>query len=318
MEKRNLGRSELKVTPLCLGGNVFGWTADEATSFDILDTYLEGGGNFVDTADVYSRWVPGHKGGESETILGRWIKDRHNRDKVIIATKLGSPMGENARGLSRRYIMEAVEASLSRLQTDYIDLYQAHNDDQDTPFEETLDAFDELVRQGKVRAIGASNISAARLEEALSVSKQHNFARYESIQPPYSLVSRTTYEGTLEEVALREEVGVITYSSLASGFLTGKYRAGADLPSSPRAQGIKTKYMNEHGYTILNELDRIASKYNATPTQVALAWIITRPGITAPIASATSITQTRELMGTLKLQLDKASLEALDRLSATQ
>lgn len=318
MEKRTLGRSEIKVTPLCFGGNVFGWTADEATSFDILDTFLEEGGDFIDTADVYSRWAPGHQGGESETVMGRWLKNRNKRDKVIIATKLGSPMGEHAKGLSRRYMMEAVEASLRRLQTDYIDLYQAHIDDQDTALEETLAAFNELITQGKVRAIGASNYTAGRLSEALSVSKQHNEARYESIQPPYSLANRSVYEGSLEELCLKEDVGVITYSSLASGFLTGKYRAGTNLPGSPRAQGVKKNYMNERGFAILNELDRIAARYDATITQVALAWIIARPGITAPIASTTSIAQTRELMGSLKLQLDKASIEALDRVSATQ
>jgi aryl-alcohol dehydrogenase-like predicted oxidoreductase len=313
MQLRQLGRSELHVAPLCLGGNVFGWTADEPTSFAVLDAYVEDGGNFVDTADVYARWVPGNSGGESETVLGRWMADRGNRDSVVVATKVGSEMGPDARGLSRRYIMTAVEDSLHRLQTDYIDLYQAHRDDETTPMDETLGAFDELVRQGKVRVIGASNFTRARLAEAHNVSEQHGYSRYESLQPPYSLVNRATYEPELEPYCREHEVGVITYSSLASGFLAGKYRPGQPLPSTPRAQGIQSKFMNEHGFRVLAEVDRVAAAHGATPAQVALAWQIVRPGITAPIASATSVPQLRELLGAIDLKLDPEAIRALDQ-----
>ena len=316
MQMRQLGRSDLHVAPLCLGGNVFGWTADEAASFAVLDAYLEAGGNFVDTADVYARWAPGNGGGESESVLGRWMASRKNRGSVIIATKLGSEMGPGQRGLSREYTMQAVEASLRRLQTDYIDLYQAHRDDPDTPLDETLAAFDELVKQGKVRAIGASNYTAARLAEARRISEERGYARYESIQPPYSLVQRQEYERELEPYCREHTVGVIPYSSLASGFLTGKYRPGQELPSTPRAGGIRQKYMNERGFAVVEELDRVAQSHDATPAQVALAWLIARPGMTAPIASATTVPQLKELMGAVDLQLAPASIAALDRVSA--
>ncbi len=316
MQFRQLGQSDLRVAPLCLGGNVFGWTADEDASFAVLDAYLEAGGNFVDTADVYARWAPGNSGGESESVLGRWMASRKNRDSVIIATKLGSEMGPDQKGLSRRYMTRAVEASLRRLQTDYIDLYQAHRDDPDTPLDETLAAFDELVKQGKVRAIGASNYTAARLAEARQVSEQRGYARYESIQPPYSLVQRAEYERELEPYCREHGVGVIPYSSLASGFLTGKYRPGQELPSTPRAGGIQQKYMNERGFAVVEELDRVAEAHGATPARVALAWLIARPGLTAPIASATTVPQVKELMGAVDLTLDPASIKALDRVSA--
>src|SRR2546425_4200693 len=250
MLTRKLGRTDLSVTPLCLGGNVFGWTADEQNSFAVLDAYVDGGGNFIDTADTYSTWVPGHVGGESESNLGRWLSTRNNRSRVIIATKVGSRMGTgpNAQGLSRQYILQEVEASLKRLQTDYIDLYQSHRDDPNTPLDETLAAFHDLVQQGKVRYIGASNYSAARLREALQVSDQHGYVRYECLQPPYSLVNRADYERELERLCLEKGLGVISYSSLASGFLTGHYRPGQDLPSSPRAKRIQERYMNEKGF----------------------------------------------------------------------
>ena len=318
MQLRQLGQSDLRVAPLCLGGNVFGWTADEAASFAVLDAYLEAGGNVVDSADVYARWAPGNSGGESEAVLGRWMASRKNRGSVIIATKLGSEMGPGQKGLSRRYMMQAVEASLRRLQTDYIDLYQAHRDDPDTPLDETLAAFDELVKQGKVRAIGASNYTAARLAEARQISEQRGYARYESIQPPYSLVQRAEYERELEPYCREHNVGVIAYSSLASGFLTGKYRPGQELPSTPRAGGIQQKYMNERGFAVVAELDRVAEAHGATPAQVALAWLIARPGITAPIASATTVPQLRELMGAVDLTLDADSIRALDRVSTAQ
>lgn len=317
MLERTIGRTDLSVSPLCFGGNVFGWTADEKTSFAVLDAYVEGGGNFIDTADVYSTWLPGHVGGESESILGKWMSERNNRNKVIIATKVGSKMGTapNAQGLSRRYIIEEVEASLKRLQTDYIDLYQAHRDDSDTPLDETMAAFDQLVRQGKVRYLGSSNYSAARMREALEVSKQHNYARYECIQPPYSLANRSTYENGLQPMCIEEHIGVITYSSLASGFLSGKYRQGKDLPSSPRAKGIKDRYMNKKGFGILDTLDHVAEEHHATVSQVALAWVMARPGITSAIASATTVEQTRELLGAVQLSLSEDDMNALNEAS---
>lgn len=311
MIRRKLGRTELSVAPLCLGGNVFGFTADEQSSFAVLDAYVDGGGNFIDTADTYST-------GESESILGRWMSTRKNRAQVIIATKLGSTMSTapNMQGLSRRYMMEEVEASLKRLQTDYIDLYQAHRDDPHTPLDETMSAFDDLVRQGKVHYVGASNYSAARLREALQVSAQHGYVRYESLQPPYNLVNRADYERDLEPLCLEQGLGVITYSSLASGFLTGKYRAGKELPSSPRAKRIQERYMNEQGFRVLEQLDRVAAAHHATVAQVALAWIMARPGITAAIASGTSVAQVRELLGSVELSLSKEDREALDNVSA--
>ncbi len=315
MKKRQLGHSGIEVPTLCLGGNVFGWTADEPRSFEVLDALLESGLNFVDTADVYSYWVPGHQGGESETIIGNWFKARGNRSQVILATKVGLPMGEGKQGLSRNYIRQAVEASLQRLQTDYIDLYQAHRDDESTPQEETLGAFAELIREGKVRAIGASNFSAERLESALEVSRKHNLPRYESLQPEYNLYDRAGYESALEPVCLKYELGVIPYFSLASGFLTGKYRSAADAASRPRAAMLK-KYFNERGMRILEALDEVAREVKAKPAQVALAWLIARPGITASIASATSVEQLHELVGATRLELPHGAVEKLDEASA--
>ena len=317
MRYRTLGRTDLSVAPLCLGGNVFGWTADERRSFAVLDAYMDGGGNFLDTADTYSAWLPGHVGGESESILGRWMRARNNRDRVILATKVGSRMGTapNAQGLSRRYLMEEVEASLKRLQTDYIDLYQAHRDDLNTPLDETLAAFDDLVRQGKARYIGASNYSAARLRDALQVSAQHGYACYECVQPPYNLVNRAAYERELEPLCLKEGLGVITYSSLASGFLTGKYRSGKDVPDTPRAKEIQERYLNEQGFRVLGQLDSIAQAHSAAVSQVALAWVMARPGITAAIASATSVEQLHELLTATELKLDARELTTLDDVS---
>ncbi|HEX2915630.1 MAG TPA: aldo/keto reductase [Chloroflexia bacterium] len=318
MEMRKLGRTGLKVAPICFGGNVFGWTTDEKNSFAVLDAYVEGGGNFIDTADVYSRWVEGNSGGDSEIILGRWMKERGNRQNVIIATKVGSPMGtsENERGLSRHHIMAAVEASLRRLQTDYIDLYQSHTDDTSTPLDETLRAYDDLVSQGKVRYIGASNYSAWRLALSLWESDKHNYVRYETLQPVYHLLNRAEFERELEPLCLDQGIGVITYSSLASGFLSGKYRAGKDLPGSPRAKNIQARYMNERGFAVLEEVEKIAEAHKATMTQVALAWILARPSITAPIVSATTVAQTHELMGAVELKLGVEDLAALDKASA--
>ncbi len=317
MEMRRMGRTGLKVAALCLGGNVFGWTTDDSTSFAVLDAYMDAGGNFIDSADVYSRWIPGHIGGESEVVLGKWMKERGNRDKVVLATKGGSPMGDgpNDRGLSRQHIIAAVEASLRRLQTDYIDLYQSHQDDMDTPIKETLRAYDDLVRQGKIRYIGASNFSAWRLTRALWESDKSNYIRYDCVQPVYHLLNRQEYERELEPLCQEQGIGVITYSSLASGFLTGKYRQGQALPSSPRAVNIQKRYMNEKGFGVLAAVEKIAEAHNATLSQVALAWILARPGITAPIASATSVEQLKEIMGGVELKLDAEAISALNQAS---
>jgi len=316
MEKRRIGRSDLMVPPLCFGGNVFGWTADEATSFALLDALVAAGFTFIDTADVYSAWAPGNKGGESEAIIGKWMKARGNRDRLVIATKVGMEMGPGKKGLSQAYIRAAVEDSLRRLQTDYIDLYQAHQDDPDTPLEETLDAFAGLVKDGKVRAIGASNYTAARLAEALAISERKGIPRYESLQPEYNLFDRAGYEASLEPLCREKGLGVISYYSLASGFLSGKYRSERDAGKSVRGGKIVGQYLNDRGFRILAALDEVAARYSATPAQVALAWLIARPSITAPIASATTTAQLEELIGATRLQLDREAIEALDRASA--
>ena len=316
MQRRQLGGSELQVSALCFGGNVFGWTADEPTSFRVLDAFVAAGMNFIDTADVYAKWAPGNQGGESETILGRWMKQRGNRGKVIIATKVGSDMGAQGKGLSRAHIMRAVDASLNRLQTNYIDLYQSHIDDAETALEETLGAYADLVAQGKVRAIGASNYTAERLAQALQVSKQHAYPRYESLQPLYNLYDRTGYEAALEALCRTDGVGVISYSSLGSGFLTGKYRTDGDVSKSARGQGVKRKYYNDRGFRILRTLDEVAQQHRTTPAAVALAWLLARPGLTAPIVSATSVEQLNELVAAPRLALDAASIEHLNQTSA--
>jgi aryl-alcohol dehydrogenase-like predicted oxidoreductase len=315
MKKRKLGNSGLEVGPLALGGNVFGWTVDEPTAFAILDAFAASGCNLIDTADSYSRWAQGNKGGESETIIGKWLKQSGNRSKVIIATKVGSEMGPDKKGLSKRYILQAVEDSLKRLQTDTIDLYQSHFDDPDTPLEETLEAYAQLIRQGKVRAIGASNYSAERLSQALQVSKQQKYPSYQSLQTLYNLYDRADYEGSLEPLCRKNGLGVITYFSLAKGFLTGKYRSEHDLSKSVRGQGVKN-YLNERGFRILQALDQVAERYRTTPASVSLAWLIARPGITAPISSATSLEQLNDLIQAAKLELDHASTELLNQASA--
>src|SRR5262245_57827651 len=303
MKKRQLGNSNLQIAPLMLGGNVFGWTADEPTSFRVLDAFIAAGLNFIDTADSYSTWVPGHAGGESETIIGNWFRRSGKRDQVVIATKVGSELPGQGKGLSRAWIMHEAEASLKRLQTDYIDLYQSHRDDTNTPVDETLEAYAQLVQQGKVRVVGCSNFTAERTEESLAASRKHSWPRYESLQPHYNLSQREAYETTLEPLALREKLGVVPYYSLASGFLTGKSRSEADLSKSPRGQAAK-KYLNDRGLRILRALDQVAEKHRATPAQVALAWLMARPSITAPIASATSVDQLNELAGSTRLELD--------------
>ncbi len=314
MEKRQLGQSSLHVCPIAFGGNVFGWTVDAAAAFKLLDAYVAAGFNFIDTADAYSRWHPGNKGGESETIIGDWLRARGGRDKVIIATKLGIEMAPGKKGLSRAYMMEAVEASLRRLRTDHIDLYQSHFDDPTTPIEETLAAYGDLIKQGKVREIGASNFSAARLTESLAISKQNGLPRYQSLQPRYSLVERADFEGPLEELCLREKLGVISYYSLASGFLTGKYRATADAEGRIRGAGVR-KYLNDYGFGVLAALDDVARRYNAKPVQIALAWLMARPGVTAPIASATSVDQLAELLKSAEIELDAAAIQQIDAAS---
>ncbi len=306
MQHRQIGQSDLRVTPLCLGGNVFGWTIDEATSFQVLDAYLDLGGNFIDTADVYSAWAPGHTGGESETIVGNWMKARGNRTKVVVATKVGSKMPAQdglGEGLSRAWIMQAVEDSLKRLQTDVIDLYQSHIDDANTPLEETLRTYDDLIRQGKARVIGSSNYTGARTQEANDISAQHHLARYECTQPFYNFVKREDYERDLEPVLLANQIGCIPYSSLASGFLSGKYRAGQAMPNTPRASGVQSRYMNDAGWAALAQMEKIAETHYCTVGQAALAWLMHRPSITAPIASATSVAQLKELMGALDVKL---------------
>jgi aryl-alcohol dehydrogenase-like predicted oxidoreductase len=311
METRRLGQSSLEVPPITLGCNVFGWTADETTSFALLDAGLDAGFNFLDTADVYSRWHPGNSGGDSEIIIGKWLHARGNRDKVILATKLAGEMGPGKKGLSRAYMQTAVEDSLRRLKTDYIDLYQSHRDDPDTPIEETLSAYADLIKQGKVREIGASNFSAARLAEALKISTEEGLPRYQSLQPLYSLVERTEFEGPLEDLCLAEEIGVIGFYSLASGFLTGKYRSNADTAGRARGSRVE-KYLNDYGLGVIKALDEVAARYEAKPGQIALAWLIARPSVTAPIASATNLEQLAELAEAAEIELDAESVQKLD------
>ena len=314
MERRKIGKSELKVSTICFGGNVFGWTANQSVSFQLLDEFVDLGFNFIDTADVYSRWVPGNSGGDSEKVIGQWLKESKKRKDIVLATKVGSEMGEGLKGLKKDYIIQAVEASLSRLQTDYIDLYQSHYDDPSTPVEETLEAYAKLISEGKVRVIGASNFAPGRLREALDASEK-GLPRYECFQPEYNLVERAGFETQYLPIVKEYGIGVISYFSLAAGFLTGKYRSEADLSKSPRGAGVK-KYLNEKGTSILNKLDEIAAKHGATPAQVSLAWLISQPGVTAPIASATSVEQLRDITKAAYLNLDNGDLEELNAVSA--
>jgi len=315
MEKRELGRSGIHVPPLCFGGNVFGWTADATTSFALLDGLREAGLNFIDTADVYSVWAPGHVGGESETVIGDWLAARGGRDKMIIATKVGAELAPDKKGLKRAWIEKAVEDSLRRLRTDYIDLYQSHFDDPDTPVEEPLEAYAALIRAGKVRAIGASNFSAERLKAALAASAG-GLPRYETFQPEYNLYARDSYEGPLQDLCAAGGLGVIPYFALAAGFLTGKYRSEADFGKSARGARSIQKYLNPRGLRILDALDAVAARHDATPARIALAWLMTRPTITAPIASATSLSQLQELVAASQLRLTAPDLRDLDAASA--
>lgn len=314
MKKRRLGKSDIHVAPLTFGGNVFGWTLDEKKSFEVLDAFHGAGFNFIDTADVYSRWAPGNQGGESETIIGKWMKDRGNRHQLILATKVGGDMGQGRRDLSAKYIRQAVENSLKRLQTDYLDLYQSHFDDPDTPVEETLAAFTQLVKEGKVRLIGASNFSAKRLTESLECSRKYGYAAYQTLQPLYNLYDREPFEKELEPLCIKNSLGVINYYALASGFLTGKYRSEADLAKSARGAGNK-KYLNERGFTILAALDEVAREYNTSPASISLAWLLARPSVTSPIASATSLDQLKSLIGSTELTLDGPTILMLNEAS---
>ncbi|HEY8519941.1 MAG TPA: aldo/keto reductase [Gammaproteobacteria bacterium] len=315
MELRTLGHTGIEIAPLVLGGNVFGWTADEATSFAVLDRFFDAGLNAIDTADSYSIWVPGHVGGESETIIGKWLKrSPGRRERAVIITKVGSPLGPDKKGLSAKRIQQAAEESLRRLGTDYIDVYLSHFPDADTPIEETLRGYQGLLEAGKVRAIGCSNYDARQLREALDVAAARGLPRYEVLQPHYNLCERRQYEGELRDLCIAEGLGVITYFSLASGFLTGKYRSEADLDKSPRGKAV-AKYLNARGLEILSALDAVARAHDAEPAEVALAWLIARDGVTAPIASATSVEQVESLVRAVDLELSASDIELLTRAS---
>lgn len=313
---RALGRSGLQVSPLCFGGNVFGWTVDEATAFSLLDAWLDAGFNFIDTADVYSRWVPGHEGGESERILGKWLARRGRRAQVVLATKVGKDMGGGKVGLRPEYIRQAVDASLQRLQTEYIDLYQSHDDDSAVPLADTLGAYADLMAAGKVRAIGASNHSAARFKEALLASERLGLPRYECLQPLYNLYDRAGFERELAPLCVSQDIGVINFYALAAGFLTGKYRSEADARKSPRGPNTVKTYLNARGLAILQALDTVAERRAVQPGQVALAWQLQRPAITAPIASASTLAQLEQLVQAARLQLSAEDLALLNAASA--
>jgi aryl-alcohol dehydrogenase-like predicted oxidoreductase len=314
MSKRNLGKSGVAAEPLALGGNVFGWSVDSATAFAVLDAFAGEGLDFIDTADVYPAWVPGNQGGESETIIGQWLKKSGKRDRMVIATKVAK--WAQRKGLSAANIAAAADDSLRRLGVERIDVYYAHEDDPTVPFEETLGAFARLIEAGKVRAIGASNYSAPRLAAALEVSAKLGLPRYEVLQPEYNLVSRKGYEEALEPLARRENLGVVPYYGLASGFLTGKYRSEADLAKSAVRGGAVKKFLNAHGLKVLAALDEVAARHRATPAQIALAWLMARPGIVAPIASATSVEQVRELAVATRISLAAEDVALLDEASA--
>jgi aryl-alcohol dehydrogenase-like predicted oxidoreductase len=314
MDKRKLGNTDLMVPSITFGANVFGWTVDEKKGFEILDALLEAGFNFVDTADSYSHWVPGNKGGESETVIGNWIESRKNRQQVIIATKVGSIPGSDKKSLAKDHILKCIDNSLKRLKTDYIDLYQSHYDDLSTPIEETLETYDQLIKAGKVRWIGASNFSAERLLASLETAQKLSLPKYQTLQPEYNLYKRENYETKYEQIAIDHQLGVINYYALASGFLSGKYRSEADLDKSKRGGGIKA-YLNDRGFRILKALDQVAEQYNAKPASIALAWLIARPSVTAPIASITSKDQLEDLVKAVSLRLSTEDIAILDQAS---
>ena len=315
MQYKQLGNTDMRVAPITFGCNVFGFTIDEKASFDLLNGFTEAGFNLLDTADVYSKWKLGNQGGESETIIGNWMKKRQNRSNIFIATKVGWDMGDGKKGLSKKYILQAVEASLKRLQTDYIDLYQTHIDDAETPIEETLEAYQQLINEGKIRWIGASNLSPERLQLSLQISKEKGLPSYQTFQPHYNLIEREIFEKELETICIENNLGVINYFALAGGFLTGKYRSEADLNKSLRGDGAK-KYLTPKGIKILTALDKISAELNSTPASVAIAWLLARPSVTAPIASATSIEQLQSLIAATELKLTKEALEVLNDASA--
>ena len=315
MQYKQLGNTDMHVAPITVGCNVFGFTVDEKTSFQLLDGFSEAGFNLLDTADVYSRWKPGNQGGESETIIGNWMKERQNRSNIFIATKVGWDMGDGKKGLSKKYILQTVESSLKRLQTDYIDLYQTHMDDAETPIEETLEAYQQLMNEGKIRWIGASNLSPERLQLSLQISKEKGLPSYQTFQPHYNLVEREIFEKESEHICVKNNLGVINYFALAGGFLTGKYRSVSDLSKSLRGdQAIK--YLNPKGIKILTALDKVAAEHNSTPASVAIAWLLARPSVTVPIASATNMQQLQSLINATELKLNKEAIELLNDASA--
>jgi len=315
MKNRELGKSGLQVSPLCFGGNVFGWTVDKKQSFTLLDAFIDAGFNFIDTADTYSWWVPGNKGGESETIIGKWMAERKNRDQIILSTKTGSQNNERPANVSKEFIISSIEGSLRRLKTDYIDLYQTHFDDENTPVEETLAAYDQLVKEGKVRVIGTSNMSPERIRESLKVSETEGFPKYQTLQPLYNLMERESYEKELMGIVKANNMGVLSYYSLASGFLTGKYRSKDDLNKSQRGGGVK-KYLDEKGIRVLEALDKISEKHDTTQASISLAWLMARPTITSPIVSATSLKQMESIIKAPQLKLDREDMDLLNEVSA--
>lgn len=318
MDKRPLGESGMTIAPLIFGGNVFGWTLDEQKSFEMLDTFVALGFNCIDTANSYSRWVPGNQGGESETIIGNWMRMRGNRDQIILITKVGSDMGQGKRDLSKSHIREQVTGSLKRLKTDYIDLYLTHHDDPDTPVSETLEAYNQLIQAGKVRAIGASNLSIERLSESLDFSRKQGMAAYQVLQPLYNLYDRESFETEMAAFCVSQGISVIPYYALASGFLSGKYRSQTDSAKSARGQGVTKKYLNDRGLRILEALDEASRRTGETPAVLSLAWLITKPGISAPIASATSIEQLRSLARAVQIKLSPDTVKLLDAASVWQ
>jgi len=316
MQKRKLGNTDLHVAPITFGCNVFGWTANEKTSFEILDAFTAAGFNFLDTADVYAKWATG-VGGESETIIGKWTKQRNNRSKVIIATKAGMVDAVGSINITKAYIIKAAEQSLKRLQTDYIDLYQTHKDDVSVPVEETLEAHQQLIKEGKVRFIGASNFSAARLKASLEASKKHNLPYYQTLQPLYNLYDREVFEKELEPLCVANNIAVINFYSLAAGFLTGKYRTEADIAKSARGARVASTYLNEKGLRILKTLDEVAAQYKTTTGSIAMAWLLARPSVTAPIASASNLVQLQELLKSVDLKLSPETITQLNNASSS-
>ena len=315
MKRRKLGNSGLEVMPLCFGGNVFGWTVDENKAFTLLDAFTGASFNFVDTADIYSKWIPGNQGGESETIIGKWFKRSGRRKDVVLATKVGFEMTPDKKGLSRKHIIASCDESLKRLQTDYIDLYQSHTDDETVPQEETLAAYQALIKDGKVRAIGCSNFTAARLQQSIDIAKSHKLPSYQSLQPEYNLYDRKIFETELEPICLANNIGVMNYYALARGFLSGKYRMPSDAGKSPRGEKAVATYLNPRGYAILKILDELAAKLRSSPAQISLAWLMARPSVTAPIASASKVEQLQDMMKAVSLELEPEHIQKLDQAS---